>query len=153
MALIPTAGKDRISKFTSFVLGAEVLSDVFRDIPQYGLFLLEFHGAQPPQVNSPKRRLVLRLNYSPRWPSIAARQGFPGDWHLRVYAVPRTLKALIKKALLEGVLPNEILPWLRGSGGLDGQVGSLMSDVFFDPGTQECYVQYYHGGLQPQRVP
>lgn len=152
MALIPTAGKASISKFTSFVLGAEMLSEAFRDIPQYELFLLEFYNAQPPQVNSPRNRLVLRLNYSPRSPSIAARRGFPGDWYLRVYAVPRNLKALIKKALLEDVVPNQILPWLREAGGIDGQAGSLMADVLFDPSAQECYFQRYHGGLQPQRV-
>ncbi|MBK1869334.1 hypothetical protein [Taklimakanibacter albus] len=153
MALIPTAGKSPISKLTSFVLGAEALSEAFRGIPQYDLFLLEFHSAQPPHVNSPGKRLVLRVDYSPRSPSIASQRGFPGDWYLRVYAVPRNLKAQIKKALLEDVLPSQMLPWLRDSGGLDGRAGSLMTDVFFDPGTQECYVQHYHGGLQPQRVP
>jgi len=153
MALISTSSKSSISKQMSYVLGAEVVSAVFADAPQFDLFELHFHGPYPNQADALKDRLVLRINFERSVPSIHNPHGSQsGPWFLRVHAVPKSLKSIIKKSLLEDVLPNDILPWLKKIGRLDGQEGGQMIDVYFKPGTQACYAQLYRGGADPRRV-
>lgn len=153
MTLLSTSSKSRISKQMSYVLGAESVSAIFADTPQYDLFELHFNGPYPNQANSLKDRLVLRINFHRSGPSIHNPRGSQnGPWSIRVYAVPRTLKSMIKQNLLEEVLPNDVLPWLKKIGRLDGQEGNQMIDVYFESGTQACYTQPYHGGTEPRRA-
>lgn len=153
MTPISTSSKSSISNQMSYVLGAEAVSAVLADAPQYDLFELHFHGPYPSQVDSPRERLVLRIGFERSGPSIHNPHGSQsGPWFIRIHAAPRNLKSTIKKNLIEDILPNDILPWLKKIGRLDGQEGSQMTDVYFEPGTQACYAQPYRGDVEPQRV-
>src|SRR5262245_24073336 len=117
--LIPTRHRDRLPMDLSYPIGAEVLSEAFRGVPQYGMLSLFFTTWRQPGTAAAAtkasrgagRQHVLCANYRHLRPGHGSsgaliRSGFyEPDWSLSVYAVPRQCRSLVRALLIRDGMP------------------------------------------------
>ena len=114
---IPTVGKAHPPIEFCYPIGSAVVSDAFRELPQFPLFTLSFSTKSP--LVSPDWQLpgfpVLRLSYSsypeyiPRTQSIRPRRQGGIRWQIDVLIVPKG-----KRESLQPIIAEQALPLLRG---------------------------------------
>jgi len=122
LPLIPTHQRDKIAHTLSFPIGAETISQILRDAPQYPRFGLNFMG--PSQGSWWLRPLpVLTISYYKRASDIfrghtaGAMQALNGVWQIQIRPVHREQRNLVREKLNE-MLP-QALPWLQKRAELD----------------------------------
>jgi hypothetical protein len=116
-AIIPTGYRSKIAQTLSYPIGAEAISAVFREAPQFAEFEITFRGAWGIKHQAADAQEVLTIAYSRSANSISmsnserSQQRLDGKWEIFVLPVNRVQKHLIKEKLI-AALP-QALPWLQ----------------------------------------
>jgi hypothetical protein len=136
LVLIPTGFKSKLPQTLSYPTGAEVLSLAFADVPQFGMFTLNFwfySQARPTEMGSYS---VLEIAYHRATKSIHSRKDdveagrFEPKWEITIRPVPRNRRHLIKTKLQSEALPLAST-WLLENADHD-EVGGLTLTFSFD---------------------
>jgi hypothetical protein len=118
---IPTIGKAQPPVEFSYPIGSAVVSEAFRDLPQFPLFTLSFSSNSPllnPDWHIPGFP-VLRLGYSsypeyvPRTQSIRPRRQGGIRWQIDVMIVPKEKRDALQPLITEQALPL-LREWILG---------------------------------------
>jgi hypothetical protein len=120
--MIHTTSKDKLPKFLSYPIGAEILTDALSSSPQIEkltVSLFTRYGSLQDKKYRTQPYPILRINYrylrSNRYTSNSfVESGYydSESWHITVVAIPAELKSQVRKLLLSEGLP-QILSWLQ----------------------------------------
>jgi hypothetical protein len=153
--VIPTLSKAKISRYLSYPIGAEHISEALASVPQFAELKLLFYSSK---FHTPLRRgdyEFLRVEYlnntksGEKWP-IANLYGRPpqGRWEIAVQPVPRVLRHRIKQYILDSALP-QVRHWLVERAQLVQQGSDLLA-FFYDEKIEECVLRHATN-LEPVR--
>lgn len=114
MAVLPTAYRGPLPRGLSYPVGAEVLSTVLSDIPQFSELRLSFSGTESRCLalySSPRELVKAGLNQeSSPYRALLRASWMHGGWSLEVEAVPSPLRYAFRRVLLTGAL-EEARQW------------------------------------------
>jgi hypothetical protein len=120
--MISTTFRQKLPKFLSYPIGAEILTDALSSAPQIDSLTVSFgtrYGSLQDKTYRNQPYEILRTNYS----YLRSNRFTPNSWEtsthynnevwdIKVYAIPTELKSLVKKLLLlEGL--SKVLAWLQ----------------------------------------
>jgi hypothetical protein len=117
--LIPTRNKFKLPKTMSYPIGAESVSVALADVPQRDLLNITFFFystfIKEHEQDSPFKIFEVEFTKFDKYLSASnyfiERGEYEEKWRLTVYPVPRQMKSITKKLLLEKGLPR-IAKWL-----------------------------------------
>lgn len=116
--IIPTRYKSKIPRSFSYPVGAEVISQALRDVPQFQVLIVDFHFAnQRARYDSAAKPYeVIGVWYSGPIRSLHASKSLEEQsrsprWQIRVQAIPRSLRHEIQAKVVAEALPA-IRSWL-----------------------------------------
>jgi len=124
--IIPTRYKTPIASYLSWPVGAMELTKVFLNVPQIKELQLVFgqHYPIPHQGKWPVSFSLVEARYT--HPPIQILNPF--DWELRVFPVPRNLRAEVRESL-EQLGFNPIADWLLKHSQFSGRASNLRFSV------------------------
>jgi hypothetical protein len=143
--MIRTEFRSKLANAFSYPIGAEVLSHGLNGVPQLSSLSISFRSS-PDVSASAFRRLILEGRPYPiirarftRWdkrPSVGddgwAQEYLAGVWRLEVFPVPRGIKAIARRHLLDTGIPA-VRSWLAAPRAPSWYYGRKRCDVMFSP--------------------
>jgi hypothetical protein len=137
--VFPTLDRPRHSKLMGYPIGAEALSRALDGVPQHGLITCNFFASNPHhEQNKLPLAYFMSASYSKEARSFHHGQSadvrgvFDPRWKILIHAVSVTLRAAIKRALLEDGLQSVVRPWLIENAALTGKTGGAALILHYD---------------------
>jgi hypothetical protein len=133
--IIPTRYRSKIAHTLSYPIGAEAISLLLKEAPQFAEFEVTFYGSWGDKYRSADAHKVLTIGYRKSANSIStssteySQRRLNRQWQIIVHPVDRVQKYLIKQKLI-AALP-QAMPWLQQRSDLDA-IGSDQICFVFD---------------------
>jgi hypothetical protein len=143
--IFPTCDRGKHGKTVSFPAGAEVLSRALDGVPQHALIGCHFIVADMERRPVKPLEHVLHVVYSKQVRS--QHHGKDAD----VFAIPSTMRHLVKTLLVRESLPNVVRPWLLANADITGRSGSRGLMIMLDT-ANSVLVHETRDGILPDRV-
>ncbi len=128
MSVIPTTLRAKIGKTLSYPIGAEAVSAVLQDTPQFGKLRISFHNRYQRLKDRGQPYSILTVSFLGRERTVSAEDD---EWAISIRPIPRDRKHKLKTELQVEVLPK-IREWLLEHAALERRHELRYIDVTYD---------------------